>query len=296
MRDLNGANVLLTGASSGIGRALAVELAGKGARVAIVARREQLLEELADEVEAKGAERPRPFPCDLGRPGNAAQLAERVSAEHGPVDVLVNNAGGSLQGMQWNVGDCPEGREVFETNLWSPLALVGALVPAMRSRGGGSVVNVTSLVQVSPFPALGHYCSSKAALGVATQTLALELAASMVNVLEVVLGPVDTPGSAESRLLPGGKQWLNGAGLGNADDAARQIVNAIEKGSARLVYPRRLAPAYGLPGIARFYAKRFVKYADPDDDSVRLGGSAGDPANQEMRSRWDARQAAPERR
>src|SRR5919201_717796 len=68
-----------------------------------------------------------------------------------------------------------EGREVFETNVWSPLALVGALAPQLVERGGGAIVNVGSMARVSPFPHLGHYAASRAALSLATQVLDLEL-------------------------------------------------------------------------------------------------------------------------
>src|SRR5205807_10055121 len=97
--------------------------------------------------------------------------------------------------------------EVFEVNVWSPLALAGALVPPMRSRGSGSVVNVTSLAYVSPFPRLGQYCASKGALAVATEALRLELRGSGVSVTEIVLGPVDPASSCENRILPGVDRW-----------------------------------------------------------------------------------------
>src|SRR3989442_15590105 len=150
--DLKGTKVLLTGASSGVGRALAKRVADRGARLAIAARREDLLEGLADEVERAGATRPVVLPTDLSRPGEAARLAGRALGELGDVDVLVNNAGSSVQGLVGAVADADAARQVFEVNVWSSLALVAALVPRMRARGSGSVVNVTSLAYVSPFP------------------------------------------------------------------------------------------------------------------------------------------------
>src|SRR5207247_7538857 len=145
-----------------------------------------------------GAARPTILPADLARRGEAEALAARALEGLGRVDVLVNDAGAGLQALQWVAGEREEARELVEVNYWSPLALTRALVPGLRQRGRGAVVNVTSMVQVSPFPGLGHYCASKAALALATQTLRLELRGSGVRVIEAPLGVVDTPASYEN--------------------------------------------------------------------------------------------------
>jgi short-subunit dehydrogenase len=288
----SGRRVLVTGASSGVGRALALALAQKGARLVITARRDELLERLADEIEGAGAARPLVLAADLSRRGEAADLARRAEEAAGGIDVLVNNAAGAIHGLEWLVGDRDEARELFELNFWSPLSLQAALVPAMRERGEGSVVNVTSLVQISPFPRLGLMCASKAALANATETLRLELDACGVHVLEVALGPVDTPAAAESRLLPGGKRWLKGSGLSDPESTARAIVSAIEKRRARLVYPRRLRPSYALPWIGRAWARYFARHADGEDGDIRRCGSLGDEDVQAMRAQWEERRRA----
>src|SRR4051794_22906158 len=127
MAEIREARVLLTGASSGIGRELAQALAAGGARLALAARREDRLRALADELEAAGLPRPVAFPADLGRRGAADELAARAVESLGGVDVLVNDAGGGFQGLQWAGGDRDEAREVLEVNYWSPLALIRAL-------------------------------------------------------------------------------------------------------------------------------------------------------------------------
>ena len=290
--DVDGSRALVTGASSGIGRALAREIGGRAGRLAITARRRERLDDLADEIEREHGRRPTVIVADLGEPGAGAALARQAEAELGGVDLLVNNAGSAVHGMQWCAGDGDAARELFEINFWSPVALIAALVPAMRSARGGAVVNVTSLIQVSPFPGFGHTCASKAALALATQSLELELRESGVQVVEAVLGPIDTPGAFESRLMPGGKQWLGAAGLGKPDQAARQIVAAVEKGRSRVVYPRRLKTSYALPAVGRAFSRRFARYADPDDATVRRGGSAGDEENRAMRAKWEERHAS----
>jgi len=186
---LDGAAVLLTGASSGIGRELALVLADRGARLAIAARRRDRLDQLAQTVADKGQQRPKVIEADLAHRGAAQALAAEAEAELGPVEVLVNNAGGGVGGCQWAVGDADAARDAFEINYWSPLALVQALVPAMRERRSGAVVNVTSMSQVSTWPMFGAYAATKAALALATETLRLELERFGVHVVEVIPGP-----------------------------------------------------------------------------------------------------------
>ena len=290
--DVAGKRILLTGASSGIGRALALELAPRAARLALVARREDRLESVADEVVARGGARPLVLVGDLARQGEAAALAERVLAELGVVDVLVNNAGGGVGGTQWRVSDSDEAREAFEVNFWSPVALTATLVPRMRERGDGAVVNVTSAAQVMPVWQMGHYAASKAALALATDTLALELRGSGVHVLQVIPGPTDTAVQAETKLIPVAERMLAEAPVGDPAELARLIVGALARGRRRLVYPRVLRPVYEVPALARINnaiaARRFRAQIDMDDPRVVRTGSMGDDEARAARDRWDA--------
>jgi uncharacterized protein len=288
--------ILLTGASSGVGLALSRQLAHRGAVLGLAARSRDRLEQLAAEIVEAGGPEPAVLPVDLGRPGGAAELADRAVRELGRVDVLVNNAGVSFHGQQWVAGDCDEARELFETNYWSPLALIRTLAPAMRARGSGAVVNITSMVQVSPFPGLGHYSSSKAALGVATQTLRMELSKSGVRVIEVPFGVLDTPGSFENRNLPGVARWLDSGPIGSAETAARLVIAALEGGRERVIYPRRVAIGYTFPGLARQFAKRLGRHADPDYREIRRTGSRGDESQRAARQEWERRHAAQAKR
>ena len=101
------------------------------------------------------------------------------------------------------------------------------------------MVNVTSLATVSPWPALGHYCSTKAALALATETLRLELMHTPVHVLEVIPGPVKTAILAESKLLPGFRAQMRLIPQGDPVVLARLVADALESGRARVVYPRQ---------------------------------------------------------
>jgi short-subunit dehydrogenase len=300
--QIAGSKVLLTGASSGIGRELARELAGRGARLAISARRRSLLESLADELSAQGGAKPAVIVADLSRKDAARALAVEAEEALGRIDILVNNAGGGVGGRIPAVGDRDEAREAFETNYWSPLALISALVPAMEERGLGAIVNVTSMAQVSTWPGFGAYAATKAALGLATETLAMELADSVVQVMEVIPGPVDTAVQGETRLAPGIERMLSRTPLGDAAELARLIARALERGKGRLIYPRRARLAYVLPTLVRWDTRRLaVRTARDTDAATReaLGslvvrtGSMGDEIARQAREAWERDRGRP---
>jgi short-subunit dehydrogenase len=247
------ARILVTGASSGIGRSLAVRLAAEGARLALVARRASLLGELARELSAAGRREPVVLPVDLAAPNAAADAGARAIAALGGIDVLVNNAGSSLTGALSRHADDAAARAVFETNLWAPLALSAVALKAMRKAGSGTIANVTSTIQAVPLPLLGYYAASKAALAQATRSLRLELAVTPVRVLEVVPGGTDTAlrdvgelpwrGSPPKTLPPV-----------SADDMAAAIVKALRRGSTRLVYPSYSLLPLEVPAVGRAVA------------------------------------------
>jgi short-subunit dehydrogenase len=250
-----GARVLITGASSGIGRALAVRLAGRGAVLALGARRLELLDELADEISAAGHARPHVLATDLGVRGAAAELGARaLAAFGGGIDILVNNAGTSLTGAQSRLADSEAARAVFETNLWAPLGLVGAVLPTMRAAGHGMIVNVTSTVQSVPLPLLGYYAASKAALAQATRSLRLELAETPIRVLEVVPGGTDTALRDVDELPWKGTPPRTPPPI-SADSMAAAIVRAISRGSDRLVHPGYSLLPLEVPSVGRLVAR-----------------------------------------
>lgn len=287
--------ILLTGASSGIGRAMAIELAASGARLAIVARRQTLLEELAAEIAEAGHERPDVLVADLAERDAATNLAAQARERLGSIDILINNAGGATGGLQWVVGDHDKARHALELNYWTPLALIEALVPAMRERAHGAVVNVTSGVQVMPLWFMGHYCASKAALALATQTMALELQGSGVRVLEVIAGNIDTAMQQEQHALPGGKEMAERSPLGSPEKLARLVVRGLRRDRRRVIYPRAVAIGYIAPGVFRAYGRlvrrRLADKIDTDDQRVLMGGSFGDAAIRRRREAWEQRAA-----
>jgi len=292
---IEGAGTLLTGASSGIGRATALELARRGARLAVLARRRELLESLADEMVASGCNRPALVVADLSVRGVAHDVAARAREALGDVDILVNNAGGGVGGAIWAVGDADAGREAFEVNYWSPLALVEEFLPEMRARGRGAVVNVTSLAQVTAWPGFGAYAATKAAFALATRTLRTEAHGSGVHVIEVIPGAVDTPVQGETRLLPGIERMLDLGRLGDPAVLAASIADAVERGRSRVVYPGRGRFVMSLPGIARRYTHRLAVRSGAHDaellGSVVRSGSMGDPMARNAREAWERARA-----
>jgi len=223
--------VLVTGASSGIGRALAVAWARRGARVALLARRAEALEEVAGAVEAAGG-RAFAVVADVRKSEAVKAAVELVEREWGRVDVLVANAGvGGLTSAR----EFPLDRatEVFETNVVGVMNTVAAALPGMLARGGGHVVGISSLAGFQGLPGSGAYCASKAALSTLFESLRVELRGSGVVVTTIHPGFVKTPlTEGRSRPMPF---------LMEVERAAEQIVRAVERRRAAYAFPWQLA-------------------------------------------------------
>lgn len=275
--ELDGKRVLLTGASSGIGWALAKALSAAGARLVLVARREERLRQLDSELV---------IPADLSVPGQA----ERVAREAGAVDVLINNAGSGVGGSTWAVADKAEARRMFEVDFWTPLALIGALTPGIRERGG-AIVNVTSIRQVMAWPSFGHSAAAQAALSQVTETLRLELDGNGVQVVEVIPGPVDTPALGASKLLPGLAESLDAIfGMGTPHELASMVVAALREGRERVFYPERTTrEAYERPEELRAKIAQAVRQAGrlPDELTDTLVVGADSPLIAEAVATWE---------
>jgi 3-oxoacyl-[acyl-carrier protein] reductase len=139
--QLDGKTCLVTGASRGIGRGAAKVLAAEGCRVAIVARRESLLRELAAEIEAGGAERPLIIAQDLTSPGAPERVRDKVFAAFEGLDILVNNAGGSRP-VKWSAAE-EEWREGMTLNFDLVRRLTAQFIPKMRAQKWGRIINIT---------------------------------------------------------------------------------------------------------------------------------------------------------
>jgi NADP-dependent 3-hydroxy acid dehydrogenase YdfG len=181
---------IVTGASSGIGRAIAVGLGELGWRVALGARREPALEETAKLViEAGGEAFPRPLDVTDARSVDA--FVDAVEDVLGPVEALVNNAGIAIPGPFWDLTADELAREV-STNLLGPMLCTRRVLRAMVPRGRGDVVFVSSDTARAPRPRLLGYSATKAAVEVMARTLTMELEGTGVRVTTVRVGPTLT--------------------------------------------------------------------------------------------------------
>jgi short-subunit dehydrogenase len=189
-RRFDGRLAVVTGASSGIGRAIALTLAERGARVVGLARREELLDELAPELVRRTSGSTTAV-CDIGGPGALSAALERTEAEHGAVDILVNNAGIDLM-LPVLGGSDDTVHEVFDVNFFATVSGTLTVVPRMAERGWGVVVNVSSDTARAPEPRQGAYAASKAAISAFSECVAHEMAGTGVHVHVLYPGWVPT--------------------------------------------------------------------------------------------------------
>lgn len=181
--DIPGKVIVITGASSGIGRATARRAAALGAQVALVARSADVLDKLAAELTAQGATAVA-FPADLRDPAQARGAIMAATERFGRIDVLINNAGQSAVGYVADV-DLDNFRQIIELNVFGPVTAMQAAIPVMRANGGGVIVNVSSNVSTQHIPGLGAYAATKAALNKLSETARGELEPEHIRVLTV---------------------------------------------------------------------------------------------------------------
>jgi len=185
---LNGKVAIVTGASRGIGRAIAEAFAHEGARVVIGGRKQETLDQVASEIGASV----KPIACHVGRADQIENMVAITAQEFGPVDILVNNAATNI-----SFGPCLEIDEaqfdkMFEINLKSAFRLVKAVAPGMCARGSGSIINIASIAGLRPQLYSLLYSMTKAALIMMTQSYALELGAKGVRVNAIAPGLIQT--------------------------------------------------------------------------------------------------------
>jgi NAD(P)-dependent dehydrogenase (short-subunit alcohol dehydrogenase family) len=215
-KAVDGRVVLVTGASSGIGEATARKLGAAGAHTLLVARTADRLETLAEEIiAAGGAAEARP--ADLSAGDDVDRLVKEILAEHGAVDVLINNAGHSIRRPVRRAVQRPHDYErTMALNYFGPLRLILGFLPAMRKRRRGHIVNVSSMGVQFLVPRFSAYVASKAALDAFTNVLASEvepyrIACTTVH-MPLVRTPMIKPTSAYDRLPAlspeGGAEWV----------------------------------------------------------------------------------------
>jgi short-subunit dehydrogenase len=249
---------VVTGASSGIGAAVAVAAARRGARVAAVARRADRLADVVAACEAFGVPA-LAVAADVTEPDAADRIAAAAEEKLGPVDLLVNNAGGGLHRPA--VSSSPaEAEALFAVHVFAPMRLAGRLLPGMLARRRGAVVNIGSISAAIPAPQEAVYGAAKAALTRWSHGLATELAGTGVHVATVSPGPIDT------ELWDHVGRTHNGR-LYPAALVAEAVVDAVERGRTQVTVPRRFGvpgALYPLAGAAvRAGVRRFASPPEP---------------------------------
>ena len=185
---------VITGAGSGVGRAIAVKFAAEGWDVALVGRREDALAETGKLAGRASAGRPASFSCDVSDPSSVSTMGEAVLQRFGGVDVLVNSAGINVPKRSFEALSIEDWHAVLATNLHGAYYCVRAFLPAMRQRGAGTIININSDVgKVARDLAGPAYVSSKFGLMGFLQGLAGEVASDGIKVSAVVPGSILTP-------------------------------------------------------------------------------------------------------
>ena len=223
--------VLITGASSGIGKGVALEIAARGAHLGLLARREELLNEIVDEVRAKGV-KAIAVAADVRDAKAVREAADRVRGQLGPIDMLIANAGIGTTDHALRL--TPEhAANVININVLGAINSVAAVLPEMVERKRGRLVAISSLAAYRGLAKSAAYCASKAALSSYFESLRIDLRDSGVGVTIIHPGFIKTPlTSGRAAKMPY---------LMELDDGVKKIVSAIEREKKSYAFPWQLA-------------------------------------------------------
>jgi NAD(P)-dependent dehydrogenase (short-subunit alcohol dehydrogenase family) len=191
MFDLTDKVAIITGASRGIGRALALAFAEAGATLVVASRKQESVDAVAAKIEAQGG-KALAVAAHVGQEETLTALVERAVEAFGGVDILVNNAATNPHFGPLMTATASQWDKIMEVNLRSAFLLTQKVVPLMKERGGGKVINVSSVAGVKPSPAMGVYSVSKAGLIMLTQVWAQELGPSNIQVNAIAPGVIKT--------------------------------------------------------------------------------------------------------
>lgn len=245
-------HAFVTGASAGIGRGIAEALARRGVKLTLVARRVELLEELADQLDVDT----HVIAADLSDLDGIAGWVAEAEAALGPIDCLVNNAGVQVIGDTATV-DIAAGERSVVINLFAPLRLIQAVLPGMLARGAGSIVNIASMASLAPVPRMIYYNAGKGGIGGASEALRGELLKTGVDVCTVYPGIIETDmGKAGLDMYEDGPA-VRLQPRGTVEGLGRRVADAIERGKGRIIYPEVYTAVRHLPGVVRFMLDRF---------------------------------------
>jgi short-subunit dehydrogenase len=229
---VKGRLVLITGASQGIGRSAAIAIGQAGGNVLLVARTRKNLQAVANEIRDRGGSA-FVYPCDLTDTDDIDRMAKEVLSDHGHVDVLVNNAGKSIRrSINRSYDRFHDYQRTMALNYFAPVKLILDLLPVMRARGTGHIINISTIGLQINTPRFAAYLASKAALDAFSRSIAPEIIGDGVHITTIYMPLVRTAMIAPTKVyehLP----------TLSPDDAAAMITEAIRK------RPKRMGTAMG---------------------------------------------------
>ena len=226
---MNGRRVFITGASSGIGSALARHYAGQGAVLGLVARRADRLAGLAAELNIAGAASVFTYPLDVTDADALQAAGDDFMMHAGSPDVVIANAGVSSGTLTEHREDLAAIRRILDINVYGLATTFAPFIPAMRQRGTGRLVGIASVAGIRGLPGAEAYSASKAAAIAYLESLRVELRSSGVRVVTIAPGYIDTPMTEHNPYPMPFKLPV--------DEAARRFASAIERGSSYTVIP-----------------------------------------------------------
>lgn len=261
--------IIITGASSGIGEAAAKRLAGLGAHICLVARREEELKRVKTDIENDGGSASI-YPADLSSEAGVDACMNAILAEHPQIDILINNAGRSIRRtVKESLDRYHDYQRTMQLNYFAPVRMILRLLPQMFERGSGHIINVSSMAALIPTPYYSAYAGSKSALDGFSRSLRAELVDKGVYITVINFPLVKTAMTAPTKAYRYLRQM-------DVDDAGKWVVKAVERHPARLT--SRLGEAWGaaamvLPGtttdwtgrLFRYMGRRLQKRAEKED-------------------------------
>jgi short-subunit dehydrogenase len=230
---------IITGASSGIGKETALVFAGAGCDIALIGRNRENLETTARAARELGVTA-KVYCLDLAALDRVEAEIARIVDEFGPIDILVNNAGMGYTNL---IADTPLGdwQKVIDLNLTSVYLCTRAVLPSLRQRGRGTIINVSSLAADTPFPTWGAYSVSKAGLVAFSRVLAVEERANGIRVTIISPGSVNTPIWDTDSV----RADLDRSAMLTPDVVARSILHAVSLPSGAVVDTMAILPGAG---------------------------------------------------
>ena len=231
-REIQGSRAIVTGASSGIGREIALELAGGGAELAVVARREQRLRELADRIHAAGG-RVEMVVGDVTDPATRQRVIDAAQSHFGGLDILVNNAGVGAVGLLEHA-DPERIRQLMEVNFFALVEMTRLALPLLKLGTNPIVVNIGSVLGHRGVPFRSAYCASKFAVQGFTESIRAEFSAHKIDVLVVSPGATETEFSDSVLEHKGEPTWIEPPPV-PANEVARRTIRAIRRGRHEII-------------------------------------------------------------